>query len=300
LKQIETLVDDIYAILDGRNPLEGLPENLAKQFGERMERLVMTRLVAPEERIPRLSPSNIGKPCERQVWYSINKADLAEPLAARARVSFLYGDIVEELLLFLAEAAGHKVEGRQDRVEIEGIYGSRDAVIDGVLIDVKSASSQGFKKFKDGTLAEDDQFGYIGQIQTYLEASQDDPLLVDKTRCAFLVMDKGLGHICLDIHHKVNFDVREITRRKIATMASPEVPDRGFGDVEDGYTKDGVFRPNGNMKLGVACGYCPFKHTCWPNLRTFLSKKNPVYMTKVVKEPKMVEVMNGTPITMFE
>ena len=42
-----------------------------------------------------------------------------------------------------------------------------DCKIDGIVTDVKSASSFGFKKFKDGQLAIDDPFGYIDQIKAY-------------------------------------------------------------------------------------------------------------------------------------
>jgi hypothetical protein len=294
-KQIETLVGDIHDLLDGKSPLDGgLSKELAKGFGERMERLVKTRLLSAEKRTPRLSPSNIGKPCERDVWLSIHKPEGTEPLRAETRTKFLYGDIIEELLLFLCEAAGHKVEGRQDVVEIEGITGSRDAIIDGVLVDVKSAASPNFKKFKEGLTREVDNFGYIPQIQTYLEASQDDPLVTDKGRCAFLVMDKTLGHICLDIHQKIDLDVRAITRRKIEVMNNKDVvPERAFAAEPDGYfNKDRQFVPNGNMKLGTVCGYCANKYTCWRDvgLRTFLSSRGPMHFTKIVKEPKMPEV----------
>ena len=40
-----------------------------------------------------------------------------------------------------------------------------DCKIDGVVTDVKSTSTFGFKKFKDGSLAFDDPFGYIAQIK---------------------------------------------------------------------------------------------------------------------------------------
>ncbi len=282
MKQIETLVDDIHELLGGKSPLDGLPEDLANRFGERMAYLARSRVLEPTERQPRLSPSNIGKPCERQVWLSINKPEQSEPLSPVTRLKFLYGDMIEELVLFLAEAAGHRVEGRQDRVDIEGIYGNRDAVIDGVLCDVKSASTYSFAKFRDGVLVDNDPFGYVGQIQTYLEASIEDPIVTDKTRCAFVVMDKTLGHICVDIHPKVDFDVREITRNKIKMVASPDMPERAFEAIPEG--------KSGNKKLGVECSYCDMKHACWPEIRTFLYSYGPMHLTKVEKEPNVPEL----------
>lgn len=299
MKTIETLVDDIHNLLDGKNPLENLPEGLAERFGERMAQVAQTRVLTRTERVPRLSPSNIGKPCTRQLWYSINQSDKGEKLNPIVRLKFLYGDITEELLLFLAEAAGHTVQGRQDRVEIEGIWGNRDAIIDGTLVDVKSASTYGFVKFRDGTLVSDDPFGYIGQIQTYLAASQEDPLVTDKDRCAFFVMDKGLGHICVDIHPRVEFDVREITRQKIALVNSPEVPPRRWDTIPDGYVNKstGKFMPNGNEKLAPGCSYCEFKHHCWDGLRTFLYSGKVVHLAKVEKEPKVPELKKDEIVT---
>lgn len=285
-KQIETLISDIHDLLGGKNPLEAFKENndITSRFGERMRTLVENRVLWPGERQPRLSPSNIGRPCVRQTWLEINNPEMMEKLSPITKLKFLYGDIIEELLLFLAEAAGHRVEGRQDRVEIEGIYGSRDAIIDGVLVDVKSASTYSFAKFRDGQLVDNDPFGYIGQIQTYLAASLDDPLVTDKDRCAFFVMDKTLGHICLDIHPRVEFDVRELTRNKLAIIDSREIPERGFEPVPDG--------KSGNMKLPMNCSYCSVKHGCHDNIRTFLYSYGPVHLTTVAKEPNVPEVKN--------
>jgi hypothetical protein len=286
-KTIETLVSDIHDLLGGKSPLEVLKKDgdLAKRFGERMQWLVHNRVLFPEERTPRLSPSNIGRPCVRQTWLEINRPETTEKLSPVTKLKFLYGDVIEELLLFLAEAAGHRVEGRQDRVEIEGIHGNRDVIIDGVLCDVKSASTYSFAKFRDGNLVNDDPFGYVGQIQTYLAASLDDPLITDKDRCAFFVMDKTLGHICLDIHPRVEFDVKEIVRNKKAIMEDKQIPPRGFDPLPDG--------KSGNLKLPMNCSYCSVKHGCHDGIRTFLYSYGPVHLTTVVKEPNVPEIKNN-------
>jgi len=118
--------------------------------------------------------SSIGQPCERKLWYSINEPMEAEGLSGETRFKFLYGHILEELLLFLAGVAGHDVVGRQDTQEIEGVEGHRDAVIDGVVVDAKSASTYSYKKFEEGKLTENDPFGYVDQLQSYLYAGQDE------------------------------------------------------------------------------------------------------------------------------
>lgn len=296
-KTIDTLVQDIYHLLEA-SPKDGgikVPKKLMTQFSKRVLEMAERRFDFNKENDirerPTLRISNVGKPCERQVWYGIHQPMDSIPFRGQELVKFMYGDLTEELILFLAEAAGHKVEGQQDRLEVEGVVGHRDAVIDGVLVDVKSASQFAFKKFQEGLKLEDDNFGYIGQLQTYLEGSQDDPIVTNKDRCAFLVFDKTLGHICLDIHERMkDVDIRAITRRKVEVMNSEEIPERRYAPIEDGYTKAGSFYANGNMKLAFQCGYCSFRNVCWPNHRIFLGSKGPLYLTHVEKEPRMVEI----------
>lgn len=282
-KTIDTLIYDIHEFLGGNSPqslTEDQVETLAEKFGQDLKLLAINRILNRKEREPRLSPSMIGKPCERQVWLKINQPDDAELLQPATYNKFLFGDLIEELTLLLVKAAGHSVEAQQDVVEIEGIKGSIDAIIDGTLVDVKSASTFSWHKFASGGLVGDDPFGYVGQIQTYLAAAQDHPLLTDKDRCAFLVMDKTLGHLCLDIHRKVEFDVAEITRKKKKMVASKKVPPRAFEPVADG--------AYGNMALPMECSYCDMKWACHKGLKGYLYSGNkPKYLTEVKREPSV-------------
>lgn len=226
--------------------------------------------------------SNVGKPCERQLYYSINNSEDGEELPPQAHIKFAYGTLVELLLLFLVEASGHTVEGTQDEQEIEGIKGHRDAVIDGTIVDVKSASTFSFKKFEDGSLSENDSFGYIDQLQSYLYAGQSDDKVTDKDRGAFLVLDKTLGHICLDIHKRKDLPYDRIFQHKKDLVNSDKVPPRGFDPIPDG--------ASGNEKLGTNCQYCDFKKKCHPGLRTFLYSGSPRFLTTVKKLPNVPEI----------
>ena len=66
-------------------------------------------------------------------------------------------------------------------------------------------------------------------------------------------------------------------------------------DARKGFTSE-PFGKSGNMKLPVACAYCPFKKHCWANsnsgkgLRTFLYSFGPVHLTDVKNEPKVPEL----------
>lgn len=253
-------------------------EELKKNIGD-----ALINALSTEKRKPGLRMSNAGQPCERKLWYEINETEKGEELRPETRLKFLYGHILEEVLLFLAEVAGHEVTGRQTQLSIEGIKGHRDAVISGTLVDVKSASSFSFKKFATGGLKEDDPFGYLPQIQSYLFASQEDPLVTDKSRAAFLVVDKTLGHLTLDVHEKDEKNYPEIYGKKKEVITG-SIPDRAFESVP--------FQQGGNEKLGVNCSYCAFSKTCWPEGRTFLYSYGPVTLVKIKKEPNVMEITN--------
>lgn len=247
-----------------------------------MARTLASRLKR-EKRTPTLRMSNIGQPCERKLWYELNQSEDGEALRSETYLKFLYGDLVEELVLFLAELAGHEVKGRQDEQEIEGIKGHRDAIIDGTLVDVKSASSYSFKKFEAGLTVEGDAFGYIPQLQSYLHAAQTDNTVTNKTSAAFLVVDKTLGHITLDTHRRdETVDWPEFFNKKKQLVSETDVPKRTF-EAEP-------FGQSGNTKLGVNCSYCPFKKTCWPQSRTFLYSYGPVTLVDIKREPNVPEL----------
>lgn len=279
MKKIDTLVEDIERVLvEG---VEEVPEELIAKYQEIFGQMLRSRFLTREPKAT-LRMSNAGKPCSRQTYYEINNHEDAEPLTASTYNKFALGDLTEIHLLFLCELAGHKVEGTQDVQDIEGIKGHRDCVIDGVVIDAKSASSFSFKKFKEGRLAEDDAFGYIDQIGSYLYAAQDDPIVTVKDRAGFLVMDKTLGHICLDIHMKTDKDYSEFMKGKKEQMDAPEPPERAFDPEPEG--------KSGNMKLGTNCSYCSFKKKCFPTLRSFAYSYGPVHLVTVAREPKVPEI----------
>ena len=117
----------------------------------------------PKEAKRTLRMSNVGKPA-RMLWYEVNSTVEKEEFNGPTYLKFLYGDLIEEVVLFLAEVAGHSVSDRQRQVVVSDIVGHIDGVVDGVLIDVKSTSPHSFKKFKDGTLRNDDPFAYISQL----------------------------------------------------------------------------------------------------------------------------------------
>lgn len=282
IKTIDTLVSDIKHVLKTG---EGYTEEIGDWISEDVNKSLQRQLGASGwVSQPRLRMSGLGTPCDRKLWYTINRSDSREPLPANTKFKFLFGDIIESVTLGLAKAAGHHVTGLQGSVEIAGIKGSRDAIIDGVLIDVKSANDRSMQKFRDNGLRDGDPFGYLSQLSSYLFASQDDPLLTEKNKAGFLVVDKNFGHIELhmyDLTDLMENKLQEVEEKK-QIVKSKEPPPKAFDPVPDG--------KSGNMKLNTNCSYCDFKHICWPEARTFLYSNGPRYLTKVVREPNAWEV----------
>ena len=282
----DTLVSDIYRMIDTKEIPEGVPvEQVINDFGENVKEILRNNITEHEFDKRKLRMSNIGKK-DRQLWYSYNGYE-GEKLLPHTRIKFLYGHLIEEMVLALTKLAGHDVTHEQKQVEVDGIKGSMDCKIDGVLTDVKSASSYGFKKFKDGSLVNDDPFGYIDQIKGYAHAE-------GTTDIGWLVMDKTNGHLTYLKYDmadesqwywsKLNFfSIPERIKNIKKVVESDTPPERCYETIPDG--------KSGNMKLPVGCSYCAYKHDCWgEDLRTFLYSNGPRYLTQVVHLPNVIEV----------
>lgn len=279
IKNITTLIRDIYDVIESEQGwlteanVEGLTGELGRQ-------LVQSSGQKDAGAVLRLS--QMGEKCPCQLWHSVHTPSLGEKLPAAARIKYTYGHVIEALVIAMAKAAGHEVTGEQDVLYLDGVKGHRDCVIDGCIVDVKSASSMAYKKFKDGSIKMDDPFGYLAQLDGYTLASADDPLVRVKDRGYLLAVDKTLGHMCL-YEHRIR---DEFIRRRIADykeiIALSSAPQCNCGTIADG--------KSGNIKLDMKASYNPYKHQCFPKLRTFLYASGPVYLTKVVRKPDVPEV----------
>lgn len=279
--EIETLVEDIYNLFRNGHDCD---QELVDKFGSDLSGIVRDRLAARKDaREPSLRMSNLGRP-DRQLWYDVHGSVASEGFEPHTLIKFLYGDILECLLLFLARESGHDVSSEQVEVEVDGVIGHNDAVIDGVVVDVKSASTYSFAKFKDGSLRENDPFGYMEQLAGYSTG-------LGGIDGAFLAIDKTLGKLTLMQVSKDELAALD-TRGRIAHMKTvldnPEPPERCYQPV--------AYGASGNMALDVGCSYCSHKFHCWKDandgmgLRSFIYSKGPVHLTEVVVEPKVFEV----------
>lgn len=285
MKQISTLVTDMEEVIKGYG---GWTSTISKTFGKNIATTADMRFSKPQEPRGYLSLSSIGTPCKRKLWYRINQPTHAEPLGANMLLKFFFGDMIEELVLAIVKASGHSVTGEQTRMNVHGIRGHRDCVIDGMTVDVKSASPYAFKKFAEGNLRQDDPFGYISQLSSYVYAGKDDPLVTSKTEGAFLVIDKVNGSICLD-HYDFTEELKTKEEEMLAAkeLVAGPIPEDRIPPVPFSKTSP-------NTKLAMSCGFCEFRKTCWPEVRTFQYSTGSVHLVDVVNTPNVVEITDET------
>ena len=284
-KKLNTLVDDIYKKLSvlGKGKSLNLSEETIEQFGESMKEVLRHWSTPNPRSVETLRMSNIGRP-NRQLWFDMKTEQQAQEIPPATFIKFLYGHMLEEVVLLLVKLAGHTVSDEQKNVKIKGIEGHMDCVIDGEVIDVKTASGYAFKKFKDGTLAEDDTFGYMSQLAGY-EAGHGT------SNGGFLAMNKENGELALYIPEeldKPNIETKIDTVKKSLKKQTP--PELCYLPIPDG--------TSGNMKLPRGCFFCRHKVECHKDsnngkgLRVFKYAKGLTYLTQVVKEPKVDEITN--------
>ena len=285
MKNTYNLVSDIYQLMETKEVAEGVDfDACVEKFGENVKELMRNEFGGKKRDGRKLRMSNIGRD-DRYLWNVYNDVEKSDDIQGHTYVKFLYGHLIEEMLLFLTKAAGHEVTDEQKKCEVKGITGSMDCKIDGIVTDVKSVSTYGFRKFKDGSLAYDDPFGYIGQIKGYAYAE-------GATKFGWLAMDKQNGHLTYllydsedtqaPVHDLISYDIKERIDHVKKLVEQPTPPDVCYEPIADG--------KSGNRKLAVGCSYCAYKKECWPSVRAFAYSTGPRYLIEVHNEPKVQEI----------
>jgi len=285
MKNVYNLVSDIYQLMETKEVAEGVDfDACVEKFGENVKELMRNEFGGKKRDGRKLRMSNIGRD-DRYLWNVYNDVEKSDDIQGHTYVKFLYGHLIEEMLLFLTKAAGHEVTDEQKKCEVNGITGSMDCKIDGIVTDVKSVSTYGFRKFKDGSLAYDDPFGYIGQIKGYAYAE-------GATKFGWLAMDKQNGHLTYlmydaedtqaPVHDLISYDIKERIDHVKKLVEQPTPPGVCYEPVADG--------KSGNQKLAVGCSYCAYKKECWPSVRAFAYSTGPRYLIEVHNEPKVQEI----------
>ena len=283
-KKLDTLVQDIYdtiLVLNEGKSLE-IPEEDIQEFGTAMMDALRS-WSTPRDRSDQhtLRMSNVGKPL-RQLWYDIKTDKEVSPLTAPTFIKFLLGHLAEPIVFLFTKLAGHTITDEQKEVKVSGVVGHMDCKINGEVVDVKTASSFAFKKFRNGTLRTDDPFGYMAQLAGYEEASKTN-------NGGFLAMNKESGELAL--YRPEDLDKPNIKRKirgikKALKLDTP--PDRCYTPISEGTA--------GNMKIPRPCVYCRHKFECHKDannkkgLRVFKYSNKYEYLTAVVKLPRVKEI----------
>ena len=280
---LSTLVEDIYqTVTDITGGDKEVPDELLNELGQKIARTIKTWSTPQHHNKFKLRMSNIGRPA-RQLYYSQKDTQEIKHHAS-TQIKFLYGHIMDDLLIFLTKLSGHAVTDEQKEVLVDGVLGHMDCKIDGEVIDIKTASGFGFKKFKNKTLAEDDPFGYVSQLAGYERAEGTD-------NGGFLALNKESGELTL-------YQPEDLDKPNVNTLISniesalkgEAPPDKCYKPIKSG--------SKGNMKLPMGCVYCSHKFVCnadtndGKGLRVFKYAKGLEYMTKVVSLPKVEEIQH--------
>jgi len=279
---MKEIVEDIYKKIDeiNSNSLH-IPEKYITEFSESMGQALLEWSKPRENKDFTLRFSNIGKPA-RQLWFEKRSPAKQNQPSPTLQIKFLYGHLLEQLLLFLVKLSGNGISAEQKEVEIGGIKGHMDCKINNKVVDIKSASKFSFTKFKRGDLRDDDPFGYITQLAAYEQAEEGEDSY-------FLVIDKETGELCTYTPEELDKpNAAETIKDLKVTLKNEQPPDYCYPTVEEG--------KKGNRKIHKNCVYCAYKKECHKDsnngegLRVFKYARGKVYFTNVRSIPNVEEI----------
>ena len=285
MSKLDSVVPDIYKHLEGLSDGKPLPlteEDIDNTLVGIKEALMSWAVPSERNKDFTLRMSNIGKP-SRQLWFEKRDPEGRGGVNGPTQIKFLYGHLLEEIVLMLVRMAGYNVTDEQKEVKVKGIVGHMDCKIEGEVVDVKSASNFAFKKFQQGRLAQDDPFGYLGQLAGYEEAEGTE-------EGGFLVINKESGELCM--HCPEDLDKPNINTKidqLISALEVDDLPEMCYSPIPDG--------KKGNFKLPKGCSWCKYKFECHKDsndgngLRVFKYANGLSYLTHVEVEPQVEEIL---------
>ena len=243
--------------------------------------------------------------CTRRMLYDLSETE-PESLTARARVTFMLGDVWEQALLFLIRQAGVDIvtpgiDGVQERhvLTIEGatISGSIDLVVRDsagaeIPVDAKSMNARSFGEFKDAILNpraewwDKQRWDYLSQLRFYMIAKKAPYGM-------FVAVCKDTGHMAelhvlpdptweVEFRKRCAYFMEWLGKRVADASAMPPRPSWAVSEVKPGANE----RPDGTKGAveEVAhwrCGYCPHVKSCWDGFALVPLKAGPKWRRAV-------------------
>ena len=222
----------------------------------------------------KLRMSNIGRP-KCILWFEKNDPVGKRPYPPHFLMNMILGDLVEAVFKGILRAS-HVEFGDNETVtlDLDGrkIKGEYDMVMDGKVDDVKSTTPYGYdNKFTSfGALKATDNFGYVSQLVGYAKAA-------DKEIGGWWVINKQNGAYKYVSAENADMEL-EINNIKdtISYIDNDEPFERCYQPIKETFSR----KETGNLILDKnTCGWCDFKHKCWPEMQTkkqiASSAKNP-------------------------
>lgn len=266
---LEATIHSTLDRLSNNEPVE-FEEEWIEEAGEQFK-AALKKQFTPRDPEFRVRMSNVGRPlCQLQM----QKANAPQSrMPYNHIVRMLIGDSAEVVLRIIMRMAGVNVTSDGDKVALEvageTIKGDSDIDVDNKVYDIKSSSPWGFQnKWLKGyaKLAENDSFGYVGQLSGYADAQEKD-------LGGWIVVDKSSGEVAVVGSEATEDDVRAIrTDRKNKVIAlQNDVPFmRQFEPIEETY----YGKSTGAKKLPMECTFCNFMKACWPEAERLPAPKS--------------------------
>ena len=246
-----------------------IPDDILDEFARAAREALRRQFNDPVREKFTLRMSNVGRPlCQLKLE---RDGVVGETNPYTGKLTSLFGDLIEAMALCVMKAAGVNIQSINEKVsmEIGGItlQGTYDVIIDGKLYDIKSVSKYqwdtkygpagGFDK-----ILGDDPFGYVAQGYAYAYC-KGIPF------GGWIVINKNTGewHIVEAPEDKDGSRSKDSLRlidKNIRAIISNEPFKREFTDEPEYFRR----KPTGNRVLGSTCGWCKYKQSCWPGLKS--------------------------------
>jgi len=226
-------------------------ESIKYEFGNLCGWALKRQVMESSERKGGLYLSSCGKCTRAQAYnfHSIEKSGKEQD--SRSAIVFLYGDIIENMIVALAKTAGCDIFATglsQLKVPIKvgdkTIIGHSDGLVfdDGIkLFECKSMSSYAFNMFQRGEINPE----YMSQINMYLEGTKLD-------QCMLVAFAKDSGMLGEKLITKDPEIVKDGYRRlkEVLDSTPKKLPMR-----------EHTFDSKGHLPWN--CTFCSFYNVCW-------------------------------------
>lgn len=190
-----------------------------------------------------LGMSEIGKPCDRALWYSFRGFDKA-PVDGRMIMLFRFGDRIEGEVVHWLTEAGYEIRDRQRSFLVHGgmFAGHWDGEIHGVtqrphVLEVKSANTKRFKAFKD--------FGVQKTSPTYYCQAQCYMGYSGLERALFVIQCKDTSELYTERVYFMKSDFEALHERARYIITANAIPEKPF--KQDNFE----------------CTWCDYRLQCW-------------------------------------